>query len=51
MDGAGIFQAEFDGRGERTEVGVVRGIEALFFDELPQALDEIQIGGVSRQKE
>ena len=48
VDGVCVLQAAFDGRGERAEVAVVLGIEAPFFDELPQTLDEIQIGRVRR---
>lgn len=51
MNGVGIVQATLDGVHEGTEVGVVLGIQALLFDELPQSLDEIEIGGVRGEEQ
>jgi len=51
VNGVGIVQATLDGVHEGTEVGGVLGIQALLFDELPQSLDEIEIGGVRGEEQ
>src|SRR6201995_1438808 len=50
VDGVGLSKASGDGLFEDGEVVVVDRIEALFFDELPKPLDEVEIGGISRQE-
>ena len=44
MGGVGLAQAVHDRRFERSEVGVVVGIQALLFDELPEPFDQVEIG-------
>src|ERR1700722_13969731 len=47
--GGQVIQTPSDDGGERLVVGVVGGVEAFLLDELPQAFDQIEIGGVRRQ--
>lgn len=51
MGGMGLRQAIGDGGFEGLEVIVVFAIEALLFDKLPQALNEVQIGRIAREEE
>lgn len=46
-----ISQALADGLGEAVEVGVVFGVEALLFDELPEPFNEVEVGRVGGQEE
>ena len=39
-----------DGGSKRGEVRVIRGVEALLFDELPQPLNEVKIRGIGREE-
>src|ERR1700739_1058906 len=48
--GVCLSRGSADGLFEDGEVVVVDRIEALFFDELPKPLDEVEIGGISRQE-
>jgi hypothetical protein len=50
MGGVSLRQALDNGDLERSEVGVIGGVQALFFDELPQALNQVEVGGIRRQK-
>jgi hypothetical protein len=36
---------------KRHAVGIVLGVETLLFDKLPQALNEIEIGGIRGEEE
>jgi hypothetical protein len=44
-----LGEAVLKGRLKGGAVGIVRGGEALLFDKLPQALNEIAIGGIGRE--
>ena len=39
-----------DGGSKRGEVCVIRGVEALLFDEFPQPLNEVKIRGIGREE-
>jgi hypothetical protein len=51
VDGVDLGKASGDGLFEDDEIVVVDRIEALFFDKLPKPLDEVEIGGISRQEQ
>ena len=50
MGGLRLCQALNDGGFEGREVGVVGGVQALLFDELPQPLNQVEVRGIGRQK-
>jgi hypothetical protein len=45
-----LAQTAHNGGREGDEVGVVVGVQALFFDKLPQALDQVKVRGVRWQE-
>jgi len=50
MRGVGLRQALNNGGFECREVGVIGGVEALLFNELPQSLNQVQVGRIGRKK-
>ena len=50
VGGMGLSQTNRNGRFEGGKVGIVMGIETLFADKLPQALNAVEIRGISRQE-
>jgi hypothetical protein len=50
MGGLRLRQALGEGGFEGCEVGIVGGIQALLFDELPQPLNQVEVRGIGRQK-
>lgn len=50
MEGGGLSEAGGNCGGEGRERVVGNGIKALFFDELPQAFDQVQVGRVAGQE-
>ena len=51
MTSGGFRQTELESLLEQLKVLVIFGIQTLFSDKFPQALNQIEIGGVGRQKE
>ena len=50
MRGLRLSQPLRDSGFARGEVRVIRGVEALFFDELPQSFNQVEVGRVRRKK-
>ena len=51
MAGVDGFEAVKDGGLELLVGGVVAAVEAILFDELPQPLDQVEVGRVARQEQ
>lgn len=47
MGGMGLREARGDGVFEVCESRIIYGVQALFFDKLPQPFDKIQVGRIS----
>jgi hypothetical protein len=51
VGGIGLFETALNGFGEGAEAGVAGSIETLSFDELPEALNQVKVGGIGGEKE
>jgi hypothetical protein len=45
-----LAQTVHNGGGEGGKVRVIAGIQTSLLDKLPQALDQVQVGRISREK-